>query len=114
MKRFYIDINYATSVTIHREWRMFDGKDQLTDEEMIQALKGEGCGSSTHTIDHPEFTKLREQLGAEGYISIERGWWNGDRVLVPFILNDARFKPGDKFPCAAAIHYDLTHPELDE
>jgi hypothetical protein len=54
-------------------------------------------------IDHPEFTKLREQLGAEGYIRIERGWWNGDSVLKPFTLNGWKFKEGNQFPCASAL-----------
>jgi hypothetical protein len=54
-------------------------------------------------IDHPEFTKLREQLGAEGYILIERSWWNGDRVLKPFTLNGWKFKEGNQFPCASAL-----------
>ena len=53
--------------------------------------------------DHPEFAKLREQLGQDGYIKIERSWWNGDRVTKPFTLNGTKFKAGEPFPCGAAM-----------
>jgi hypothetical protein len=55
------------------------------------------------TIDHPKFTELREKLGANGLIEIERGWWNGDRVLKPFYLNKHKFSVGDKFLSAIAM-----------
>lgn len=53
--------------------------------------------------DHPEFKLLREQLGQDGYIKIERSWWNGDQVTKPFTLNGKKFKTGDRFPCGAAM-----------
>ncbi len=65
-------------------------------------------GTSLGSIDHPEFTKVRERLGQEGFILIERGWWNGDRTLKPFKLNGLDFKPGDKFPCASALSIQLS------
>ena len=60
-------------------------------------------GTSMRHIDHPEFTKLREKLGKQGYIQIERGWHNGDRVLKPFYLNGFKFEKGDKFLSAIAM-----------
>jgi hypothetical protein len=62
-------------------------------------LKGEAYG----TVDHPEFTKMRNNLEKQGYIQIEHGWWNGDRVTQPFSLNGIKFKVKDTFPCAAAL-----------
>ena len=60
-------------------------------------------GTSIRHIDHPEFTKLREKLGKQGYIKIEHGWLNGDRVLKPFYLNKHKFSKGDKFLSAIAM-----------
>jgi hypothetical protein len=34
---------------------------------------------------------------------METGWWNGDRVIKPFYLNDYYFDEGDKFMCASAL-----------
>jgi hypothetical protein len=65
--------------------------------------------------DHPEFARLREQLGEQGYIKIERGWVNGDRVTKPFTLNGLKFKVGEQFSCAGAMdtHFYVRakHPE---
>src|SRR5271166_3733125 len=95
---FYIDEAYLTSVTI-RTIRV-EGK---TDEErVLDRLKGTEQ-ISISTIDHPEFTKLREQLGKDGYIYIERGWWNGDMVLKSFTLNGFKFKKSEAFACASAL-----------
>lgn len=60
-------------------------------------------GTSMGFIDHPEFTKLRDKLEAEGYIQTERTYWNGDRVLKPFMLNGNKFDKGEKFCCASAL-----------
>jgi hypothetical protein len=107
MKTFTIDIAYCTSVTVHNEWKR---KFENTEEGLVDALKhSDTMYSSTHSEDHPEFAKLREQLGQEGYIIIERGWWNGDMVNKPFILNDKKFKKGDQFPSSAAIKWTLEH-----
>lgn len=74
---------------------------------------------STSSQDHPAFTGLRNDLEKRGYIKTERGWSNGDRVLKPFYLNQVYFSNGeyentpedewydDRFPCAAAMKYDL-------
>ena len=106
MKKFEIDINYCTSITKHREIELC----KTEDEKVIYMLNyGTTKGSSTWSEDHPEFTKLREQLGEEGYIYIQRGWWNGDRVLKLFQLNNKTFKKGDQFSSGAAIRHTLEH-----
>jgi hypothetical protein len=89
---------------------MFDGKDasELTDEQLFKILKGEDRCSSTGSDDHPEFKKLRDQLEALGYIQCQRSWWNGDRVLKPFYLNEWRFRKGHKFPSAAAMRTSIS------
>ena len=68
-------------------------------------------GDSFATKDHPEFTKLRNKLGKLGYISIEPLYWNGDRVLKPFKLNQLSFEKGEQFSCAdaLAIKLDIHH-----
>lgn len=63
--------------------------------------------SSSGTVDHPSFTRLREHLGARGYIKIERGWSNGDRVTKKFLLNGVTFEVGDRFLCADAMRWKL-------
>ena len=60
-------------------------------------------GDAYSIIDHPEFTKMRNRLEKQGYIRIERGWINGDRVVKPFSLNGFKFKKHDKFLCASAL-----------
>jgi hypothetical protein len=104
MKEFTIDPAYLTSVTIHKEWNTYTQNGRVpTAEELLLILRGEGARRITHTEDHPEFTRLREQLGQEGYIQIERGWWNGDRVLKPFSLNGYTFKVDEQFSSADAL-----------
>ena len=68
-------------------------------------------GEAYSIIDHPEFTKIRNRLEKQGYIQIERGWWNGDRVIKPFSLNGFKFKKHDKFPCASALDIWLSVKE---
>lgn len=62
--------------------------------------------SNLRTEDHPAFSNLREYLGREGFIKIERSWWNGDRVLKPFYLNGLLFNKGDQFASASAQSYN--------
>lgn len=66
-------------------------------------------GAAYGTVDHPEFTKLREKLGNLGYIQIERSFWNGDRVLKKFKLNGTTFSPGEKFVCGCAMAIHLKY-----
>jgi hypothetical protein len=104
-----IDPAFLTSVTIHSEWSMFKNKTELTEEELVKVIKGEDRCSSTSSDDHPEFKKVREQLGKDGYLEIQRGWWNGDRVAKAFTFNGAKFKKGETFPCGAAMAGHLKH-----
>lgn len=114
---FTIDPAYLCSVSIREEWNTYtkNGREP-TAEELLLVLAGKGNYSIGSSEDHPEFTRLREQLGEQGYIKIERGWWNGDRVLKPFTLNRLKFKVGEKFSCGGAmgIHFSVRaeHPEL--
>jgi hypothetical protein len=116
---FTIDPAYLTSVTIREEWNTYtkNGREP-TPEEVLLILQGKGNCSMTSSEDHPEFARLREQLGELGYISIYRGCWNGDRVLKPFKLNGRKFKVGDQFSCGAAMETHLAvrakHPEYYE
>jgi hypothetical protein len=114
---FTIDPEYLCSVSIREEWNTYTKNGRVpTAEELLLILQGKGNVIMGSSADHPEFAKLREQLGAEGYIKIERGWVNGDRVTKPFTLNGLKFKVGAQFSCGAAmgIHFAVRadHPEL--
>jgi len=84
---YFIDEEYLTSVPVKYSW-----------------VRGSGgkCSTGSH-VDHPSFTALREHLGARGYIEMERGWWNGDKVLKPFKLNTYDFMPGEQFSSGSAM-----------
>ena len=103
--KFKIDESYLCNVTVREEWGVYDHikQEDLTHEQLIKILKGEDRCSSTSSTDHPEFAKLREQLGSEGFIKIERAWWNDDQVTKTFTLNGKKFKIGEKFVCGAAM-----------
>ena len=111
---FQIDEKFICDVTIRDEWGAFDHIDEedLTAEQLITILKGEDRCSSVGSKDHPEFNKLREQLGRGGYIKIESSSWNGDRVLQPFRLNGVKFKIGEQFMCGAAMKSHLKYKVL--
>lgn len=114
---FTIDPEYLTSVSIRKEWNTYTQNGRVpTDEELLLILQGKGKVTLGSSIDHPEFAKLREHLGEQGYITIERGWINGDRVEKPFTLNGYKFKVGAQFSCASAMGNNFAvrakHPEL--
>ena len=114
---FTIDPEYMTSVTIHKEWNSYTNNGrEPTNDELLLILQGKGKCSTTSSEDHPEFARLREHLGELGYIKIQRGQWNGDRVLKPFKLNGLKFKVGAQFSCSSAMgtHFAVRakHPEL--
>jgi hypothetical protein len=96
MKKFVLKREYISDVTDtkYMTLNMYDGSTI--------------SGMSHARIDHPEFTKLRDMLEQQGYISTERSWTNGDRVLKPFSLNTLKFKIGEQFPCAAALDVRLS------
>jgi hypothetical protein len=54
-------------------------------------------------VEHPSFESLRSRLKADELIQTERGYWNGDKVLKPFYLNDVLFEPGETFYCSTAL-----------
>jgi hypothetical protein len=105
---FTIPEEYITDVTVHTEHDFISDRNNPTHEDLIKILKGYDKGSSTYSKDHDEFTKLRNQLEELGYIKTQRSWWNGDRVLKPFYLNEWKFKKNHKFPCASALRNSIS------
>jgi len=87
---------------------IYISRDKLTSVTMGFSWNGSGYIS---TQDHPAFTQLRERLGKEGYIDIQRSWSNGDRVTKPFYLNNMYFDIGEQFSCAPAlgVTYDIAY-----
>ena len=77
--------------------------------QLITILTGKDRCSLTSSKDHPEFAKLREQLGREGFIRITRSSWNGDMVTKPFTLNGKKFKKNTRFPCGAAMKLHMIY-----
>ena len=103
MKHFFLDEEYITSISVHDVVYIHQRDDETPEDFLIRKLSTDNVAYSSYkSIDHPKFTELREQLGKDGYIEIQRGWWNGDRVLKPFKLNGRLFKKGDQYSCAAA------------
>lgn len=102
---FQIDDAYLTSITIRKEWSIYEGipQDELTHEQLIKILKGQDRCSSMTTDDHPEFSKFRDQLEVDGYI-LKGPKWNGDRAIKTFSVNGYRFYKGERFFCAAALY----------
>ena len=106
LKNFEIAEEYLTQVVVHEEMKFtnFTPMGSMT-QDQIDAMNEmmDKPVKVTRWIDHPEFTKLREQLEVEGYIIIQRSWWNGDRVLRSFKVNGLTLKKGSTFYCAAAL-----------
>jgi hypothetical protein len=109
LKQFTIDESYITDVTVRNEHDFIKDRNNPTHEDLIKVLKGWDKAISISSKDHDEFTKLRNQLEEEGYIECQRGWWNGDRVLKSFKLNEWVFRKGHKFCCAAAMKGSITY-----
>ena len=107
LKEFYIDESLEWHVTTYRKWNSYLVKEVVTDEDLVEVIKGHGDCSITGSDDGPEFKALRNQLEAEGYIECQRSWWNGDRVLKPFRLNGLRFKKGEQFSSGAALKFHM-------
>lgn len=55
--------------------------------------------------DHPRFRDTRQWLAVNGYIHMEKGWSNGDRVIKPFYFNNVYLDIGAQFSCAGAMGY---------
>ena len=103
LREFFIDENYITDVTVRTVTSTLTNPDDPTPDDLIKILKGHHQMISFSNKDHDEFTKLRNQLEELGYIKIERGWWNGDRVIKGFKLNGFPLKKGERFYCAGAM-----------
>ena len=110
LKQFTIDESYITDVTVRIEHDWIKDRNNVTPDELIKIIKGYDKSVSISHKDHDEFTKLRNQLEELGYIETQRGWWNGDRVLKPFTLNNAQFNVGERFPCGCAMRSHLKFP----
>jgi len=103
LRQFFIDEQYITDVTVRTEHDFIKDRNNPTHDDIIKILKGYDKGLSISHKDHDEFTKLRNQLEELGYIETQRSWWNGDRVLKSFRLNEFIFRKGHKFCCASAM-----------
>jgi hypothetical protein len=107
MMIFELDESLDWHPYYRREWNSYLVKDTVTDEDLVEVLKGNGNRAVGGSDDSEEFKALRNRLESEGYINVQRGWWNGDRVLKTFFLNGVRFDPDDQFPSGAAMKLHL-------
>ena len=107
LKQFTIDEQFICDVTVRVVHDFIKDRNNPTHDDLVKILKGYHKIESISNKDHDEFTKLREELGRLGYIEIQRGWWNGDRVLKSFKLNEWTFRKGHKFSCAAAMNNSI-------
>ena len=98
----------------NRVWNVYTNKEIVTNEDLVEVLKGKGNHSVMGSDDSPEFKALRNQLEAQGYIRCQRSWWNGDQVLKTFFLNGVRFDPDDQFPSGAAMKLHLEFARKNE
>ena len=107
LKEFYLDESLEWNVTTHTEYNSYIDKDIVTNEDLIEVLKGKGIIRTIGSDDGPEFKALRNQLEELGYIKCQRGWWNGGRVVKPFQLNGLKFKKNEQFLSGAAMKSHL-------
>ena len=107
LRQFTIDESFICDVIVRTEHDFIKDRNNPTHEDLIKALKGWDKSVSVSNKDHDEFTKLRNQLEELGYIKTERSWWNGDRVLKSFKLNEWTFRKGEKFSCAGAMRVSI-------
>jgi len=107
IKKFELDESLEWHLATYKEWNSYLNQDVVTDEDLVEVLKGKGKCSMTGSDDGPEFKALREQLETLGYIRIQRSWWNGDRVLKPFMLNGITFRKDTQFSSGAAMKMHL-------
>ena len=108
VKKFTIDEEYICDIVITKVHSNLENYENPTPNDLITILKDEHRTTTTISHkDHPMYAALRDQLEAEGYIKCERSWWNGDRVLEPFYLNDVFFTTGDKFLSGIAMNVHM-------
>jgi hypothetical protein len=104
---FTIDESQPFDVTIREVHSSLKNPENPTADDLVRILKGYQPMTTIRNDDSPEFKALRNQLEAEGYIECQRNWWNGDRVLTPFTLNEIKFDIGNKFFSGAAMRNHL-------
>jgi len=103
LKQFFIDETFICDVSTVTITCLLENPDNPTPDDIIRILKGHDKIVSTSSGDHEQFAQLRDQLEQQGYIETQRQWWNGDRVIKSFKLNEWTFRRGHKCPCAAAM-----------
>ena len=103
LTEFYIDLQYLVDTPVHTVISTLENPADPTPDDLIKILKGTHAIHMFGNKDHDEFTRLRNQLEQLGYISTQRTYWNGDRVLKSFKLNGWIIRKGSNFPCAAAL-----------
>jgi hypothetical protein len=101
--QFEIADEFLCSITETKDIVFYISADQIPVEFAGVLKPGKNVSKATSSIDHPEFTNLRNKLENLGYIAVQRAWWNGDRVLKPFTLNGFAFEEGETFACASAL-----------
>ena len=69
---FTIDEQYICDVTIRTEHDFIKDRNNPTHDDLIKILKGWDKSVSISNKDHDEFTKLRNQLEEQGYLSTVR------------------------------------------
>lgn len=111
LRNFEIDPQYLTDIQEVNVLDLVKDRNNPTPDEIILILRGSDTIRSIHTIDHPEFTKLRNKLEELRYIKTQRGWWNGDTVIKSFKLNGWILRKYFKFPCAAALGITIKFAE---
>jgi hypothetical protein len=75
----------------------------------IDPIGGAESGTISKAVDHPAFAALRLHLELKGFIEVQRGWINGDRVIKPFYLNKVYFDVGEKFVSSSAMYGHLKY-----
>lgn len=112
MREFFISEEYLTDVPNNHIKYKYDTTKELTHEQLVDILvNGNIQYRSFGTKDHPEFTKLRDELKSLGYINVCTYSSNGDSVLKPFKLNGKRFKKNETFYCACALKSHLKYKD---
>lgn len=109
LRQFTIDESFICDVFVRIEHDFIKDRNNITPDDLIKILKGYDKSVTITHKDHDEFTKLRNQLEELGYIKCERSWWNGDRVIKGFKLNEWTFRKGQKFTCATAMRSSIAY-----
>lgn len=105
MMTFYIDPVYLTSVPNRTEHKLAKNFHESEADFIIRKLKTDTDMNCTmYFTEHPVFDKLKEELNKLGFISVSPHCRNGDKVLVPFQLNNKIFNKYDTFYCASAMN----------